>query len=42
MVGRDSRNDMNSYGIWPYVAGVLAAGVICLIMFGLALSIGGA
>ncbi|MDZ4135964.1 MAG: dihydroxy-acid dehydratase [Paracoccaceae bacterium] len=41
MIGRDSRNDMNKYGHWPYVAGVAAAALVCLIMFGLAKSIGG-
>ncbi len=42
MIGRDSKDDMNGYGVWPYVAGFAAAGVVCLIMFGLAKSIGGA
>lgn len=42
MIGRDSNDDMNGYGVWPYVGGVAAAVAICLIMFGLAKSIGGA
>jgi len=42
MIGRDSKDDMNGYGIWSYVVGFAAAGVICLIMFGLAKSIEGA
>jgi hypothetical protein len=40
MIGRDSMDVMNGDGVWPDVAGVAAAGVICLTMFGLAKGIG--
>jgi len=42
MIGRDSKDDMNCYGVWPYVMGFVVAGAICFIMFGLAKSIGSA
>lgn len=36
MIGRDSREDMDSYGIWPWVVGVVLALVIFSLMFILA------
>ncbi len=36
MIGRDSREDMDSYGIWPWVGGLVLAAVIIGLMFGLA------
>ncbi|MGD1877747.1 MAG: hypothetical protein ACFB13_09630 [Kiloniellaceae bacterium] len=36
MIGRDSKADLDAYGLWPWIAGiVLAAGLISL-MFALA------
>jgi hypothetical protein len=40
MIGRDSNDDMNGYGLWPYVAGVCLAGAVIFIMFYFAKSIG--
>jgi hypothetical protein len=40
MIGRDSDNDRNGYGVWPHLGGVAVAGVICAMMFVLAKSIG--
>ncbi|WP_299812360.1 hypothetical protein [uncultured Roseibium sp.] len=36
MIGRDSDDDINGYGIWPWVLGLVLAGVIILLMFTLA------
>lgn len=36
MIGRDSDDDINGYGIWPWVFGVVLAGVVILLMFALA------
>ena len=36
MIGRDSKADLNAYGIWPWVSGVILAGALIAIMFALA------
>jgi hypothetical protein len=36
MIGRDSREDINGYGIWPWVFGLVMTGIIIGLMFGLA------
>lgn len=36
MIGRDSRDDIDGYGIWPWVFGVGLAAAILGLMFGLA------
>lgn len=36
MIGRDSKADMDAYGLWPWAAGVLAAAVLIGVMFVLA------
>lgn len=36
MIGRDSSKDMNAYGLWPWVCGVLLAAVLISVMFALA------
>ena len=36
MIGRDSKADMNAYGFWPWLAGVLLAAVLFGVMFALA------
>lgn len=33
MIGRDSRDDMDGYGIWPWIAGVLLGTLLIWIMF---------
>lgn len=39
MIGRDSSEDIDGYGKWPWVLGLVLAGVIIGIMFGLAATI---
>ncbi len=39
MIGRDSRDDMDGYGVWPWVGGAVLALVIVGLMFGFAVSI---
>ena len=39
MIGRDSREDMDGYGIWPWIGGVALAGLLIWIMFAFANSI---
>jgi hypothetical protein len=36
MIGRDSKADMDAYGLWPWAAGVLVAAVLVGAMFALA------
>jgi tetrahydromethanopterin S-methyltransferase subunit F len=36
MIGRDSKADMNAYGLWPWAVGVLVAAVLIGVMFTLA------
>ncbi len=36
MIGRDSREDIDGYGIWPWLLGLVMAGVIVWIMFAFA------
>lgn len=33
MIGRDTREDMDGYGVWPWVAGVLVAVLLIGLMF---------
>lgn len=36
MIGRDSHDDINGYGLWPWILGLALAGVLLLLMFTLA------
>jgi tetrahydromethanopterin S-methyltransferase subunit F len=36
MIGRDSKADMDAYGLWSWAAGVLVAAVLVGAMFALA------
>lgn len=36
MIGRDSREDIDGYGPWPWIMGVVLAATIVGLMFGLA------
>lgn len=33
MIGRDSDDDINGYGIWPRILGLALAGLIIYLMF---------
>ncbi|MBS8227348.1 dihydroxy-acid dehydratase [Vannielia litorea] len=33
MIGRDSDEDINGYGLWPWIGGLVLAGVIITLMF---------
>jgi hypothetical protein len=33
MIGRDSKADMNAYGLWPWIGGVILAGALIGLMF---------
>lgn len=33
MIGRDSHDDINGYGAWPWVLGLLLAALIVFLMF---------
>ncbi|MFZ7089512.1 dihydroxy-acid dehydratase [Primorskyibacter sp. 2E233] len=33
MIGRDSHDDINGYGIWPWLFGLVLAGLIIFLMF---------
>ncbi|SIO31361.1 dihydroxy-acid dehydratase [Vannielia litorea] len=33
MIGRDSHDDINGYGIWPWIGGIVLAAVIIWLMF---------
>jgi hypothetical protein len=33
MIGRDSNDDINGYGIWPWILGLGMAAVIIFVMF---------
>lgn len=33
MIGRDSHDDINGYGAWPWILGLLLAGLIIFLMF---------
>lgn len=36
MIGRDSKTDMDAYGLWPWAVGLLLAAVLIGVMFALA------
>lgn len=36
MIGRDSHEDINGYGVWPWVFGILLVCVIIGLMFAFA------
>lgn len=36
MIGRDSKADLNAYGIWPWITGLVVAAVLIGMMFMLA------
>jgi len=36
MIGRDSKADMDAYGLWPWAGGVLIAALLIGVMFALA------
>ncbi len=36
MIGRDSREDMDAYGLWPWVGGLALVAILIGLMFGLA------
>lgn len=36
MIGRDSREDRDAYGPWPWLGGVALAGLVVWIMFAFA------
>ncbi len=36
MIGRDSKADMNAYGLWPWLCGLLLAAGLIGLMFALA------
>lgn len=33
MIGRDSREDMDGYGIWPWIGGLALAALLVWVMF---------
>lgn len=39
MIGRDSREDLDAYGIWPWVGGIAVAAFLIWLMFALAATI---
>ncbi len=39
MIGRDTREDLDGYGFWPWIGGVALAGVLIWVMFAFANSI---
>ena len=36
MIGRDSKADLNAYGLWPWICGLLLAAGLIALMFALA------
>jgi hypothetical protein len=36
MIGRDSREDLDKYGPWPWIGGIALAAVLVWIMFAFA------
>lgn len=36
MIGRDTRDDIDGYGIWPWLLGLVLIAIIFGLMFGLA------
>lgn len=36
MIGRDSRDDIDGYGIWPWIGGAVLCAVLVWLMFALA------
>ncbi|MPZ10722.1 MAG: dihydroxy-acid dehydratase [Kiloniellaceae bacterium] len=36
MIGRDSKADLNAYGFWPWITGLVVAAVLIGMMFVLA------
>lgn len=36
MIGRDTKEDLNAYGVWPWLAGVGLAAAVIGLMFVLA------
>ncbi|PCJ82437.1 MAG: dihydroxy-acid dehydratase [Hyphomicrobiales bacterium] len=41
MIGRDSREDMDAYGVWPWVGGFAIAALLIWLMFTFAAPISG-
>lgn len=39
MLGRDSREDTDAYGVWPWIAGAALAALLIWIMFTFAMPI---
>lgn len=39
MIGRDSHEDINGYGLWPWLGGLVLAAILIWIMFAFAASI---
>lgn len=33
MIGRDTREDMDGYGLWPWIGGAALAGFVIWLMF---------
>ena len=36
MIGRDSKDDIDGYGFWPWIGGVVLAAVLIWVMFAFA------
>ncbi len=36
MIGRDSKKDLNAYGLWPWIFGLAIAALLFGLMFALA------
>ena len=36
MIGRDSKQELEAYGPWPWIVGYIVAAVLAGLMFGLA------
>ena len=36
MIGRDSRDDIDGYGPWPWIGGLVLTAILLGLMFGLA------
>ena len=36
MIGRDSHDDINGYGLWPWILGLCLAAAIIFVMFAFA------
>lgn len=33
MIGRDSKDDINGYGVWPWILGLVLAALLIWVMF---------